>query len=111
VMEGADEEISPLTGDEIIEVFSMMEGIDDEISSLTGDETNKVSCVMEGADEEITDEGSAEKTSEMSCNDLEKLSFVEEVGETELVTDWTELEKVLVDGELTEKEKNEAHEG
>ena len=88
-----------------------MEGADEEISTLSGDETNKASSVMEGADEERTDGGSAEKTSVTSCNDLEKLSFVEEVGETELVTDWTELEKVLVGGELTEKEKNEAREG
>ena len=70
---------------------------------------------MEGADEEITDGGSAEKTSETSCNDLEKMSFVEEVGETELETDLTELEKVLVGGDPTEmsfkEENNDNREG
>ena len=65
----------------------MTEGADEEISPLTGGETNKASSVTEGADEEITDGGRAEKTSEMSCTDLEKMPFVEEVGETELETD------------------------
>jgi len=81
------DEITPLTGDEKIKASSMMEGAAEEISPLTGDETNKASSVMEGADEEITDGGSAEKTSEMNCTDLEKMPFVEEVGETELETD------------------------
>jgi hypothetical protein len=73
------DEITPLTGDEKDKAPSVTEGADEEISPPTGDETNKASSVMERADEEITDGGSAEKTSEMSCNDLEKLSFVEEV--------------------------------
>jgi hypothetical protein len=111
------DEVTPLTGDETIKVSSMMEGIDDEISPLTGDETNKVFSVMEGADEEITatDGGSAEKTSETSCTDLEKMSFAEEIGETELETDWTGLEKILIGGEPTEmsfkEENNEDREG
>jgi len=81
------DEITPLTGDEKNKASSVMEGADEEISPLSGDETNKASFVMEGADEEITDGGSVEQTSEMNCNDLEKMSFVEEVEETELETD------------------------
>jgi hypothetical protein len=111
------DEITPLTGDEKNKASSVIEGADDEISPLTGDETNKASSVMEGADEEITatDGGSAEKTSETSCIDLEKMSFVEEMGETELETDWTELEKVLIVGGPTEmsfkEENNDNREG
>ena len=111
------DEITPLTGDEKIKASSMMEGAAEEIRPLTGDETNKVSSVMEGADEETTatDGGTAEKTSETSCTDLEKMSFAEEIGETELETDWTGLEKILIGVEPTEmsfkEENNEDREG
>jgi hypothetical protein len=77
VLMGTDDEIIPLIGEETIKVSSVMEGIDEEITPLTGDETIKVSSVMEGIDEELTatDGGSDEKTSEINCTDLEKLSF------------------------------------
>ena len=107
VRDGVAEEIRVLTGGETV----------DEITPLTGDEKNKASSVMEGADEEITatDGGSAEKTSETSCTDLEKMSFAEEIGETELETDWTGLEKLLIGGEPTEmsfkEENNDNREG
>ncbi len=101
VRDGVAEEIRVLIGGETV----------DEITPLTGDENNKASSVMEGADEEITvtDGVSAEKTSETSCTDLEKMSFADELEETELETDWTGLEKILIGGEPTEisfKEEN-----
>jgi hypothetical protein len=84
-----------------------MEGFEDEISSLTGDETNKVSSVMEGVDEKITatDGGSDESTPEMSCTELEKMSFWGEfekmLAGTALRSCWIELDEKSVEGEIT----------
>ena len=109
------DEITPLTGDEKNKASSVMEGADEEKGPLTGGETNKASSVIEGADEELTNGGSAEKISETSCTDFEKISFAEEIGETELETDWTGLEKLLIGGEPTEmsfkEENNDNREG
>jgi hypothetical protein len=76
-MLGTDENILPLTGEETIDVSSSMMGADEKILPLTGEETIGGPSATMGADEKIlaTDGGSAEKTSEMSCTDLERLSF------------------------------------